>query len=180
MIPSESFGKKVYELMRARVMDAFHGNSDLAHDAAVETWLAAARRNRAAVEEESNLGYFLFRCVRMAIDLIRRRREISGCPEVIDAIVDDANDLIRERAWIEVARAVASLPDFERQIIDLYYFEGFSDRKIAERLTRGSTCGDARRKYIQRSRHAAEVRMRPWLQEFALDYESVDAIASRN
>ena len=63
-------GQRLYELMFSKVMSFFHGDQELAHDAAVETWLAAARKNGSAFESEGALiGFCLWKVTKMAIDL---------------------------------------------------------------------------------------------------------------
>jgi DNA-directed RNA polymerase specialized sigma24 family protein len=174
-----SHGEKLYTLMFARVMRAFHGDRDLAHDASVETLLAAARKGGSAFASEGAIvGYCLSRVCKMAIDLKRRHRFITGCVELIEKA---AGDCTWEHARRELARAVAMLPQFERQIIDLYYFESLSDREIAVRLMRKPRGGDAHRKSIQRSRKIAERVMRKSLRESGLDYAAAcTAIDLRN
>jgi RNA polymerase sigma factor (sigma-70 family) len=165
------------------VIRAFRGDHELAHDSAVETWMHACCKDAKGFDSEGALiGFCLFKVEKMAIDLIRKRREITGCGELIEAIeVHDEGDRIREQARHELARARARLPRFERQIIDLYYEESLSDREIAERLMSPSRGGDACRKSIQRARRAAEKSMRPWLEESGLDADSLaDAFPSLN
>jgi RNA polymerase sigma factor (sigma-70 family) len=170
-----AFGEKLYHLMFAKVMREFRGDRDLAHDAAAETWLAAARKELAFPCESELISYGLFRCVRMAIDLKRKCRAINGCEELVAAIEDDTNDHIREQARYELAKAVASLPNFERQIIELYYYEGLSDRAIAAVLMGDSGSGDARRKAIHRKRQTAENWLRHFFRESGLDYAEIVA-----
>jgi len=74
-----------------------------------------------------------------AVDLIRsqgarRRREAREAAITARATYD-----VRHEAWDlvladEVVRALASLPDEERQVIELAYFEGHSYVKVAELL----------------------------------------------
>jgi RNA polymerase sigma factor (sigma-70 family) len=174
-----TFGEKAYHLMYAKVMREFHGDSDCAHDSATEVWIAAARKVPAAFVGESDLiGYCLFKCVRMAIDLKRKWRAISGRERLLTAIPVDENEHIREHARHELALAVAGLPDLDRQIISLYYYEGFSDRAIAAYLLGDSGCSDARRKAIFRKRQIAENLLRLFFAKSGLDYvETVAAFA---
>jgi DNA-directed RNA polymerase specialized sigma24 family protein len=92
----------------------------------------------------------------MAIDLKRKWRAISGRKEVLTAIPVDGNEHIREHARHKLAAAVAGLPELDREIISLYYFEGFSDRAIAASLRGESGFSDSRRKAILRKRQIAE------------------------
>ena len=84
---------KLYALMISKVMCSFHGDHDLAHDAAVETWLSALRKGESAFESEGALvGYCLFKVVRMAIDLKRKSRSITGCGKLLDDVADDEEE----------------------------------------------------------------------------------------
>ena len=171
--------------MFGKVIRSFHGDPDLAHDAAAETWLAAAKKGEEYFETEGALiGYCLFRVYKMAIDLKSKRRAISGCWDLLENIaVDDENDHISEQVWHELAKSLAQLPELERQIIDLYYYESLSDREIAERLMRQPRDGDSQRKAVYRTRRSAVKRMESFLLEsdLDLDYEAaLAAIDSRN
>jgi DNA-directed RNA polymerase specialized sigma24 family protein len=172
--------EKLYKLMFCKVC-AFHGDRDLAHDAAVETWIALARNGSRAFESEGALiGYALFKAVRIALDLKRKRREITGCV-LIEAIgTDDEADRLREEARHLLARARNRLPRFEQEIIALAYDESLPDRAIAEYLW-GPVRGDSARKRVQRRRQRAERAIRSSLEEFGLDYQRVAvAFASQN
>lgn len=183
MNPAIAFGSKAYHITFAKVMSDFHGNCDLAHDAATETWLAAARKGPQAFTGEADfIGFVLFKAVKIALDLKRRRREITGCePRTRDVASDAEGDRIRQQARLELENAMAMLPRLDREIIDLYHYEGFSDRAIAANLMGDSGSQDARRKAIQRRRRAAEQRLRRSLEGSGLDWDAaIAAFSSSN
>jgi DNA-directed RNA polymerase specialized sigma24 family protein len=160
--------------MFVKVMSEFSGDVDLAHDSATETWLVAARKGRLAFSGESDLvGYCLFKVVKVALDLKRRRRELSGCVRQAEEVArDEESSRILDEARFELARAMALLPPMDRQILELAYYESFSDRAIAACLMGDAGSTDARRKDINRRRRAAEQRLRPWLEESSdLDWD---------
>ncbi len=73
-----------------------------------------------------------------AVDVVRRRRPTTGLPET--ETVDEA--LRSPDVWPEVVRAldgdavraaIATLPDIQRQAIELAYFDGLTQVEIAER-----------------------------------------------
>ena len=180
MNPVMAFGDKLYHLMFAKVMREFRGDAELAHDSAAEVWLAAARKTEAFKGEPELVGYCLFRCVKVAIDLKRRYWRFSGSAELLGAVAVDESQQRRDQARENLTRAVANLPDLARRIIELYYYEGFSDRAIAAHLFGDSERGDARRKAICRKRQAAERSLRLWLDDSGLDYaDAVAAFAAR-
>jgi DNA-directed RNA polymerase specialized sigma24 family protein len=134
------------------VIRNFRGNRELAHDVAVETWMIA--RRKVFESEGAVIGFCLFKVKRMAIDLIRKRREITGCVELIEAtMVHDEAGQIRAEALHEfLAKARATSPHIYQHIITFYYYERLSDREIAVLLLSPYRGGGAGLKFIQSAR----------------------------
>lgn len=91
----------------------------------VRAWLMAMVRNRAvdAVRRE---------------EVHRRLTEGTGASDVV--LIDDPTERVAEDMGLPEERravraAVEELPPEQRQVIDLMYFEGLSQSKIAERLS---------------------------------------------
>ena len=81
----------------------------------------------------------------MAIDELRRRRPRGVTPREREAserelaALPDPGPEVAEEAWARVRRAqiaaaLARLPPAQRRIIELVYFEGYSQAEIAARL----------------------------------------------
>jgi RNA polymerase sigma-70 factor (ECF subfamily) len=111
----------------------------LAEDAVQDAFLAAWRTASRFLPERGSARTWLLTLVhRRAVDVVRREQLRRGEP--LEAAGDPAGDggadesallrLERER----VQRALARLPDREREAIELAYFGGFSQSELAERL----------------------------------------------
>jgi RNA polymerase sigma-70 factor (ECF subfamily) len=108
---------------------------DAVQEAFVGVWRNAARYS---VARASARTWILSITHHRAIDLIRRRRATAAIPE------DDAptDAFTAPDVWPEVVRAVdaeavlsalVTLPDAQRQAIELAYFEGLTQTEIADR-----------------------------------------------
>ncbi len=172
MSPVIAFGAMVYRVAFKVVMSKFQGDRELAHDSAVETWLAAFKKGPQAFSGRADLnGFVLFRAEKIALDLKRRRREISGCGLEIEKVTrDEEGDRMREQARHELAKAMTLLPPLDRQIIGMYYFDEMSDRYISARLIGDSASEGAGLKRVNRQRRAAVRQLRPRLEESGLDW----------
>lgn len=109
---------------------------DAVQEAFVGVWRNAARYSpvRASVRT-----WILSITHHRAVDLVRRRRVTVVLPEATETV---AEALSVPDVWPEVARsvdadavrrAIAQLPDAQRQAIELAYFEGLTQVEIAER-----------------------------------------------
>jgi RNA polymerase sigma-70 factor (ECF subfamily) len=87
--------------------------------AAVSTWLVSIARNR-------------------AVDLVRRRAARPADPyaevEQRDESPDVADAVVATEMSSRVAAALAELPNAQREVVVLAYFQGLSHSEIAERL----------------------------------------------
>ena len=76
-----------------------------------------------------------------AVDIVRRedRRRAEPLDEARAAAAVDPGPSVDERAWLGVARqqvraALRRLPDPHREVLELAYFEGYTQSELAERL----------------------------------------------
>jgi RNA polymerase sigma-70 factor (ECF subfamily) len=82
-------------------------------------------------------GFLILLARRRAVDLIRRgeSRRAEPLPEDYDAVETGADEAVWSRLRHLEARAlVTSLPDKERELLELAYFEGFTQSELAARL----------------------------------------------
>lgn len=116
-------------------------DSALAEDVVQEAFLAAWRNAGLYVEERGSVKTWLLTIVHhRAIDAIRRRRAPTDLPEQSD--VGWPADMTTPDVWPEIAAgldavtaraALEILPAVQRTALEMAYFEGFSQREIAER-----------------------------------------------
>ena len=99
---------------RAREFDPSRGG--------VETWVTTIARTR-AIDRKRALGTM----ARIAEDAAHQPPPVSAAP------VDPSEAAVKgqEQAW--VAAAMRELPPDQRKVVELAYFEGLSQREIAER-----------------------------------------------
>lgn len=113
----------------------------LAEDVVQETFVAVWRSaGRFSAERSSARAWVLMLAHRRAVDLVRarERRRAEQLPEDLDRADPRARDpadlvglgQLRER----VARALAQLPDQQREALELAYFGGYTQSELADRL----------------------------------------------
>lgn len=109
---------------------------DLVHDVLMEAWQKAGDydRNRGSVRT-----WLLVRLRSRALDRCRRagRMRIETMEErtLDDVLPAPEGDPGQSIDHARVRRAVQGLPETQRQVLELAYFEGLSSTEIAERLT---------------------------------------------
>ncbi|MFN2545109.1 MAG: sigma-70 family RNA polymerase sigma factor [Actinomycetota bacterium] len=115
---------------------------DVVHDAFMALWRApeAYDPSRGAFRT-----FFLSLVHHRAVDTVRReerlrrRTERAGAANPPDAADEDVAEGVVEEAWLavrrnEVRRALESLPEEQRTVIDMAYFRGRTQARIAEEL----------------------------------------------
>lgn len=129
----DRFGRTAYGLALRVVRDA-----ELAEDVVQEAFLSLWRTAGRFVPERARAGTWLLTLVhRRAVDLVRREERrraepIESAPEAADAAAEEAPWLRLERERVQAA--LASLPDAQREAIELAYYGGYTQSELAERL----------------------------------------------
>jgi RNA polymerase sigma factor (sigma-70 family) len=129
----DRFGRTAYGLALRVVRDA-----ELAEDVVQEAFLSLWRSAGRFVPERSRAGTWLLTLVhRRAVDLVRREERrraepIESTPEAADAAAEEAPWLRLERERVQAA--LASLPDAQREAIELAYYGGFTQAELADAL----------------------------------------------
>ena len=129
----DRFGRTAYGLALRVVRDA-----DLAEDVVQEAFLSLWHSAGRFVPERSRAGTWLLTLVhRRAVDLVRREERrraepIESAPEAADAAAEEAPWLRLERERVQAA--LASLPDAQREAIELAYYGGFTQAELADAL----------------------------------------------
>src|SRR4051794_12107023 len=114
-------------------------DSALAQDAVQEAFVGVWRNAARYTEGRASVRTWMLSITHhRAIDVVRRRKPASPLPEI-----EEVNErLTVPDVWPEVARAadaaavraaMASLPDAQRQTIELAYFSGLTQTEIAAR-----------------------------------------------
>ncbi|MBN2127848.1 MAG: sigma-70 family RNA polymerase sigma factor, partial [Sedimentisphaerales bacterium] len=106
------------------------GDKHAAEDAAQEAF-AIACRDLASLRDQGKFGAWLGGICRNVTRQMLRRESRPAPPP--DDPVDDGGPE-REERWDAVRRAVWELPEPERELIVMRYFDGFSQARISEVL----------------------------------------------
>jgi RNA polymerase sigma factor (sigma-70 family) len=115
-------------------------NETLAEDAVQEAFLTIWRTASRFVPERAKASTWLLTIVhRRAVDLVRReeRRRTEPLGPGAEAVAPDssAEDVVWLRLQRErVQQALRSLPDEQREAIELAYYGGFTQSELADRL----------------------------------------------
>ena len=116
------------------------GDSMLAEEATQDTFLKLWSRARQYLAARGSLVVWLLTITRRtALDRLRleaRRPQLSDGTDPDDVWQDipDAATFTDENRWRSVHFAVQSLPEDQRQVIELAYYHGLSQSEIAETL----------------------------------------------
>ncbi len=108
-----------------------------AEDAVQNVFLRFLRRGKEFTDGEHEQAYFI-RAIRNECISLRRRFWRSRCDSFEDLY--EANEpAVEDDHSIEVADAVCRLPRDYRELISLYYYDGFTTREIASVLKRNES-----------------------------------------
>lgn len=116
------------------------GNTMLAEESTQDTFFKLWSRARQYRTERGSLVVWLLTIARRtALDRLRleaRRPVLSDDTDPDDAFLNipDANTLSDEDRWRSIHFSVQSLPQDQRQVIELAYYYGLSQSEIAETL----------------------------------------------
>ncbi len=119
----------------ARILGGQREAEDLVHDVLLEAWQKAGDYERA---RGSVRTWLLIRLRSRALDRWRRanrtRVETMEARQLEDLLPARADDPGLSLDHARVRRAVLELPESQRHVLELAYFEGLSATEIAERL----------------------------------------------
>jgi RNA polymerase sigma-70 factor (ECF subfamily) len=126
------YSRAVYSLVLRTVRDAALGE-----DVVQETFTAVWRKASSYRVERGSATTWLFTVARnAAVDAIRARKPVVGgeVPDTADAAPTPEEQTIADLEAFRVHAAVDTLPDREREVIELAYFDGLSQSQVAQRL----------------------------------------------
>jgi RNA polymerase sigma-70 factor, ECF subfamily len=129
----DRFGRPAYSLAFRMLRD--HA---LAEDAVQEAFLTVWRNASRFVPERSKASTWLLTMVHhRAVDLVRREERrradsLEGVPEPLGESTEDTVWLRFERERVQAA--LRTLPDQQREAIELAYYGGFTQAELADRL----------------------------------------------
>jgi len=110
----------------------------LAEDAVQEAFLALWRTAARFVPERSKASTWILTLVhRRAVDTVRREQRRRA--DTLENAPEPSVEGVDEDAWLRLQRervqeALRSLPDAQREALELAYYGGFSQSELAERL----------------------------------------------
>ncbi len=126
------YSRAVYSLVLRTVRDAALGE-----DVVQETFTAVWRKAGSYRPERGSATTWLFTVARnAAVDAVRARKPVVGgdVPETPDQGPTPEQQTVDSLEAFTVHAAVDSLPDREREVIELAYFDGLSQSQVAQRL----------------------------------------------
>jgi RNA polymerase sigma factor (sigma-70 family) len=135
----DRFGRVVYSLVLRVVR-----NVQLAEEATQEAFLAVWRTaDEYRASRGSARAWLLTIAHRRAVDRVRyeQRRVVANEPldETTQGQIREMIPSAEDEAWVvfereRLVRALAQIPDAERELIELAYFDGYTQSQLAERL----------------------------------------------
>lgn len=126
------YSRAVYAVVWRTVGDRAR-SEDAAQDAFVNVWRAARTYKR---ERGSAVGWMFAIARNTAADVLRARVPIPGgeVPDRADPGPGPSEAVASDMEAFKVHAAVDSLPEREREVIELAYFSGLSQSEVAEKL----------------------------------------------
>ncbi len=135
----DRFGRVVYGLVLRVVR-----NAEVAEEATQEAFLAVWRTaDEYRASRGSARAWLLTIAHRRAVDRVRyEQRRVAGnepLDETTQAQIREIIPSAEDEAWVvfereRLVRALAQIPDAERELIELAYFDGYTQSELAERL----------------------------------------------
>jgi len=135
----DRFGRVVYSLVLRVVR-----NVQLAEEATQEAFLAVWRTaDEYRASRGSARAWLLTIAHRRAVDRVRyEQRRVVGNEPLDETTQGQIREIIpsaEDEAWVvfereRLVRALAQIPDAERELIELAYFDGYTQSQLAERL----------------------------------------------
>jgi RNA polymerase sigma-70 factor (ECF subfamily) len=129
----DRFGRPAYGLALRILRD-----EALAEDAVQEAFLALWRSAARFVPEKSKASTWILTLVhRRAVDTVRREQRRRA--DTLEHAPEPSVGGVDEDAWLRLQRervqaALRTLPDAQREALELAYYGGFSQSELAERL----------------------------------------------
>jgi RNA polymerase sigma factor (sigma-70 family) len=129
----DRYGRAAYRLALRVLRDPA-----LAEDAVQEAFLALWRSAARFVPEKSKASTWILTLVhRRAVDAVRREQRRRA--DTLEHAPEPSVEGVDEDAWLRLQRervqaALRSLPDAQREALELAYYGGFSQSELAERL----------------------------------------------
>ena len=128
----ESYGDMIYRL----ALHYVRSNED-AEDVVQETLLSFLTHS---VPKEREKAWLLHVAVNKSLDILRKRKRQAPL---------DEGSLNGEKTEISLAEELSKLPVLDREIVYLYYFEGYSSKEIAAMIHKTDS---AVRKRLERAK----------------------------
>lgn len=133
----ERYGRAIYSLVLRMLRDPARAE-EITQEVYLKLW---RRPSSFSIERGAFATWFLSVAHHRAIDELRSRRmevyPLDDGENPPKELVDDGEDLA-DIAWLReqrvaIRQAIAALPDAQREVIDLAYFAGLTQREIAKR-----------------------------------------------
>jgi RNA polymerase sigma-70 factor (ECF subfamily) len=146
------YGRAVYAVVVRQIGDRA-GSEDVVQQAFTNVWRAAAGYRR---ERGPATGWLFAIARNAAVDALRRRAAASRweAPDLPDDGPGPDERVAAAEGAFRVHAAVDRLPDQEREVIELAYFDGLSQSEVAARL--GAPLGTVKTRTRRALAHLAD------------------------